>query len=32
MFAVFIFHCTRFFCTEGWHLKTLSRATLLRQW
>ena len=21
MFAVFIFHCTRFFDTEGWHLK-----------
>ena len=21
MLAVFIFHCTRFFDTEGWHLK-----------
>jgi glucan biosynthesis protein C len=21
MFIVFVFHCSRFFCTEGWHLK-----------
>ncbi len=21
MLSVFVFHCTRFFCTDDWHLK-----------
>ncbi|MCP4257708.1 MAG: acyltransferase [Planctomycetes bacterium] len=29
MFAVFIFHCTRFFDTEGWHLKNSGQSYTL---
>jgi glucan biosynthesis protein C len=29
MFAVFIFHCTRFFDTEGWHLKNSEQSYTL---
>jgi glucan biosynthesis protein C len=31
MLAVFVFHCTRFFCTEDWHLKVpdLQRSEIL---
>ena len=29
MFAVFIFHCTRFFDTEGWHLKNSQQSYTL---
>lgn len=29
MLAVFIFHCTRFFDTEGWHLKNPEQSELL---
>jgi len=29
MLAIFVFHCTRFFDTEGWHLKNPEQSTLL---
>jgi len=29
MLAVFVFHCTRFFDTEGWHLKNSEQSQLL---
>jgi peptidoglycan/LPS O-acetylase OafA/YrhL len=29
MLAVFVFHCTRFFCTEGWHLKNSEQSYVL---
>ncbi len=29
MLAVFVFHCTRFFDTEGWHLKNAERSFVL---
>jgi glucans biosynthesis protein C len=29
MMAVFVFHCTRFFDTEGWHLKNLEQSEVL---
>jgi len=29
MLAVFLFHCTRFFDTEGWHLKNSEQSDLL---
>jgi glucan biosynthesis protein C len=29
MLAVFLFHCTRFFDTEGWHLKNSQQSELL---
>jgi len=29
MLAVFVFHCTRFFCTEGWHLKNAEQSFVL---
>ena len=29
MLAVFIFHCTRLFCTEGWHLKNSEQSYAL---
>lgn len=29
MLAVFLFHCTRFFDPEGWHLKNPEQSDLL---
>jgi len=29
MLAIFVFHCTRFFDTEGWHLKNPEQSALL---
>ena len=29
MLAVFVYHCTRFFDTEGWHLKNAEQSFVL---
>lgn len=31
MIAVFVFHCTRFFDVEGWHLKNTEQGFTLRE-